>query len=198
MTFRLPRLADVCLPLMAWACWGLIGCQPAPSPEDTSPAAGTGITGAGANQAADDENARLDRLAYPSLRVTTLEGDDYDLHDHRGHWVLVNFWATWCAPCLKEMPELSALHAMREHIKVIGLLVFDDLAPNDLRGFLDEHPVSYPIAVVDDDELLADFAPLRGLPTTYLITPEGQVARQLLAPVTAAQLEEIIVHYAGN
>ena len=58
---------------------------------------------------------------HPALKVATLDGATFDLAEQRGKWVIVNYWATWCSPCLKEMPELSALDAMREHIVVIGL-----------------------------------------------------------------------------
>src|SRR3546814_14033641 len=56
----------------------------------------------------------------PALQVTTLDGKPYDLADHRDNWVVVNFWATWGAPCRKEMPELSELDALREHDEALG------------------------------------------------------------------------------
>ena len=134
--------------------------------------------------------------ATPSLRVTTLDGAHYDLAEHRGKWVVVNFWATWCAPCLKEMPELSALDAMREHIEVIGL-AYDDIQPAELKAFLQKHPVVYPVAIVDAYAPPADFATPRGLPTTYLIAPDGKVARQFLGPVTAKDVEAAIAAAGG-
>jgi len=134
--------------------------------------------------------------AIPSLRVTTLDGAHYDLAAHRGKWVVVNFWATWCAPCLKEMPELSALDAMREHIEVIGL-AYDDIQPAEMTVFLRKHPVVYPIAIIDTYAPPPDFATPRGLPTSYLIAPDGRIAKQFLGPVTAKDIETAIAAAGG-
>jgi thiol-disulfide isomerase/thioredoxin len=124
----------------------------------------------------------------PALRVATVDGKPYDLAAHRGHWVVVNFWATWCAPCLKEMPELSALDAMRENIEVVGL-AYEDIEVADMRAFLKKHPVVYPIAIIDVYNPPADFTTPRGLPMTYLIAPDGKVAKQFLGPVTSKDIE---------
>lgn len=129
--------------------------------------------------------------AVPTLQVTTLDGDAYALSQHRGRWVVVNFWATWCAPCIKEMPELSELDAANEHIEVIGL-AYEEIDAAAMRDFLKQRPVVYPIALVDMYAPPADFATPRGLPMTYLIAPDGTVARQFLGPVTAAQIEAAI------
>lgn len=134
---------------------------------------------------------------YPSLKMPTLDGGTYDLAAHRGQWVVVNFWATWCSPCLKEMPELSALHAMREHVKVVGL-AYDDVEPAELKAFMKQHPVAYPIVQVDTFAPPADFATPRGLPTTYLIAPDGKVAKQFLGPVTAREIEAAIAAAGGK
>ena len=132
----------------------------------------------------------------PSLKTTTVDGKAFDLAAHRGKWVVVNFWATWCAPCLKEMPELSALDAMREHIEIIGL-AYEDIEPAAMQSFLKEHPVVYPVAIIDTFEPPKDFATPRGLPMTYLISPEGKVARQFLGPVTAHDIESAIAAAGG-
>ena len=183
------------------------GCKPQGEAEQATPTAGAGTSGTGA---ADDDRPRADAgpgavetvpsgaaevdaalPEQPGLRVATLDQDAYDLADHRGKWVVVNFWATWCAPCLKEMPELSALDAMNEHIEVIGL-AYEDIDVAAMREFLDSHPVVYPIAIVDVYDPPADFATPRGLPMTYLIAPDGKVAERFLGPVTAADIEQVI------
>ncbi|MDQ3287793.1 MAG: TlpA family protein disulfide reductase [Pseudomonadota bacterium] len=132
----------------------------------------------------------------PSLRVETIDGETYDLSAHRGKWVAVNFWATWCAPCIKEMPELSALDAMHEHIEVIGL-AYEDIDVAAIREFLQKHPVVYPIAIVDTYRPPADFDTPRGLPMTYLIAPDGTVAKKVLGPVTAEEIETAIAEAGG-
>jgi len=129
--------------------------------------------------------------ALPTLQLAAVDGKPYDLAAHRGKWVVVNFWATWCAPCLKEMPELSALDAMREHIEVVGL-AYEEIEPKEMQAFLAEHPVVYPVAIVDVYDPPKDFDTPRGLPMTYLIAPDGKVAKRFLGPVTAKEIESAI------
>jgi len=135
----------------------------------------------------------------PSLALDTLDGTRFDLAAMRGEWVVVNFWATWCAPCLKEIPDLSALHDARADLTVIGL-AYEDIAPQDMREFLERVPASYPIAIIDPYAAApaGDFDPPRGLPMTYLIAPDGSVARRFLGPVTSDEINQAIdEHLAG-
>lgn len=167
----------------------LAACKPpAPEPKTDAaqPASSTAVAPA---KKAPETTAQLPE--QPGLKLATIDGTRYDLAAHRGKWVVVNFWATWCGPCLKEMPELSALDAMREHIEVIGL-AYEDIEPADMQAFLKKHPVVYPIAVVDVYDPPKDFATPRGLPMTYLIGPDGKVAKQFLGPVTAHEIEAAI------
>jgi thiol-disulfide isomerase/thioredoxin len=128
---------------------------------------------------------------FPALRLPLVDGGVFELTSHRGSWVVVNFWATWCAPCVKEMPELSALHAAHDRVSVVGL-AYEQIEPEALRKALARRPVSYPIAIVDPYELPPGIAAPRGLPMTYLIDPQGNVKREFLGPVTRADIERAI------
>ena len=125
------------------------------------------------------------------LSVQTLDGKTFNLAEHRGQWVVVNFWATWCGPCIKEMPELDELDHAREDIVVLGL-AFEDTTPEDLKRFLKTRPVGYPIAPVDVYAPPTAFPVPKGLPTTHLIAPDGSVRESFIGPVTRADLEKMI------
>ena len=175
------------LPLLCVAL-AFAGCkreQPQPAPKPQAPVAATQPP---AQAPADVE--------FPTLKLTTLDGKAWDLAAHRGKWVVVNYWATWCGPCLKEMPDLSALDAMREHVEVIGL-AYEEIEADALKAFLQQHPVVYPIAIVDVYDPPADFAAPRGLPNTYLIAPDGKVAKHFLGPVTAQDIDQAIAAAGG-
>jgi len=181
MTMR-PALPLIALILLS-ACQRETPPAPVPAPPAESVAA---------DKPRDEHGTAL----QPALVVQTVDGQRYDLAERRGRWVVVNFWATWCAPCLKEMPELSALDAMREHIDVIGL-AYEEIEPADMQAFLQQRPVAYPVAIVDVYDPPADFATPRGLPMTYLIDPHGRVARTFAGPVTAKELEAAIAGAGG-
>ena len=180
-------------PVLALLAVVLAGCKPqtnaAPVAESAPPAMPA---------AAEPPAGVVEHTAQvPQLQVQTVDGKRYDLAEHRGQWVLVNFWATWCGPCLQEMPELSALHAMRGNIDVVGL-AYEDIEPADMQAFLEKHPVAYPIAILDPYDPPKDFATPRGLPVTYLLAPDGKVAKQFVGPVDAKQVEQAIAEAGGK
>jgi thiol-disulfide isomerase/thioredoxin len=129
--------------------------------------------------------------AAPDLKITTLDGKPFDLAAQHGKWVVVNYWATWCVPCIKEMPDISAFVKNHKNVTAIGL-AFEDTDAKEIRAFLAKHPVVYPIAQVDVMDPPKAFEPPKGLPTTYLIAPDGTVAKRFVGPVTEQSLGEAI------
>jgi thiol-disulfide isomerase/thioredoxin len=168
----------------------IAGCSGAPARADTAPVAAAPVAPAApAAPAAPEKTAAKPEI--PTLVVDTYDDGRFDLAQHRGKWVVVNFWATWCNPCLKEIPDLAEFDAQRDDVDVVGL-AYEEIERPDLEAFLKEHPIPYPFAVIDVFAPPADFDTPAGLPMTYLIAPDGKVAKQFLGPTTSAELARLI------
>ena len=129
----------------------------------------------------------------PSISGTTLGGDFFDLDDQRGRWVVVNFFATWCAGCIIEHPELVAFserHAAGDAIVVT--VAFDD-SPEAVRGFFEIAGGNWPVLAGDVGSVPVDFG-VTAVPETYLVSPTGYVLDKLVGAsgVTANQLDNRI------
>ena len=120
-----------------------------------------------------------------------LGGGEIALSDYLGSWVVVNYWATWCAPCRKEMPELSQLHDERDDITVLGL-AFEDTDDEAFETFLAEFQTSYPILRVDVYQPPEPFGAPKVLPTTIILNTEGRAVKTFLGPVTREAIERFI------
>ena len=120
--------------------------------------------------------------------LPNLDGQPVRLVDFRGQWTVVNFWASWCTPCLLEMPELQVFHeAHGNRAAVIGVNM-EDLAPTEIRSFAARLAVTFPI-VLSGGKPVSGFD-LKGLPTTFLVSPAGKLADTHLGTVTAPMLAE--------
>jgi thiol-disulfide isomerase/thioredoxin len=141
--------------------------------------------------------AQAEPAKMPTLSIKTLDGGTFDLAAERGKWVIVNFWATWCSPCIKEMPDISKFVASRSDVSAIGL-AFGGEEIGDVTSFLEKHPVKYPIANVPLESPPKDFGAPKGLPTTFLIAPDGRLAKKFTGPITAGELEKAIAAAASK
>jgi cytochrome c biogenesis protein CcmG, thiol:disulfide interchange protein DsbE len=118
--------------------------------------------------------------AAPPLVATTLDGQTFDLAKLRGKVVLVNFWATWCAPCRREMPILDAFYRRyrEQGLELIGISV--DFARDGAKMRKAAGAVTYPTAMANDIPVNG-FRPLEGVPVTYVVDAEGVVRDMFIA-----------------
>lgn len=135
--------------------------------------------------------ATLPVAAEIDFELPALDGSAHQLSDYRGDWVVVNYWATWCAPCRKEIPDLSELHDRRDDIVVLGL-AFEDTEVEVFERFLVDYPASYPILLVDVYDPPADLGAPRALPTTFLVDADGALVHTWLGPVTGQMITDWI------
>lgn len=121
---------------------------------------------------------------------TDSTGKKLTLSDYKGKWVLINFWATWCPPCLKEIPDLVSLYESRKDVVVIGIAM-DYQNPQTVLKYADSLSISYPI-VFGDRKIAAQIGPVSMLPTTYLFDPAGQPAAYKVGLISRESLEEFM------
>lgn len=121
------------------------------------------------------DTARRDRINFV---LTGLDGQKWTLRDLRGKVVLVNFWATWCPPCRKEMPDLDALYKKYKSQGFVVLAISDEQAPA-IKAFLQKHKVSYPI-LLDPGDVVHKRFDVMGIPKSYLYDRDGKLVAQAM------------------
>jgi thiol-disulfide isomerase/thioredoxin len=121
-----------------------------------------------------------------------LNGVERKLSEFRGKWVVLNYWATWCPPCLKEIPELVEFHEQHQDKNAVVVGVdFEDIPRDELVEFTESYFMSYPI-LMTKPTAKTPVGVISGLPTTFLISPEGKLVARQSGPVTAEMIEEFI------
>ncbi len=126
--------------------------------------------------------------AAPPLRLATLDRGRLDLAAYRGRPVLLNFWATWCGPCVREFPLLRRTLDQRrsEGLVVLGVLVND--SPGNARRFVREHAGTWPVGVDQGAKAAAAFKAI-GLPETVFVRRDGTMASRVLGELTQDRLD---------
>ena len=129
------------------------------------------------------------------FNLSDLQGKDHKLSDYKGKWVVVNYWATWCPPCVEEIPALIAFSAENKNKNVVVLGVnYEDASEQDVERFIEDFGVNYPILLAEPDAG-SPLGRITGLPTTFIVSPDGEVVHKKSGLIDSAYLEKMIAHY---
>lgn len=116
-------------------------------------------------------------ITAPAFTLTDMDGESHSLDDYRGSWVLVNFWATWCPPCRKEMPSLEHLYQVyrARGLRVLAVNQWED--PDHVFSYMGELNVfpGFPM-LFDPQSRVSESWGVHGLPTSFLVDPQGRIA----------------------
>ncbi len=160
-------------------CAGLLLALHACSSDDTS--SSLDDTAETSQQAPSSTSYETDPVPAPDVSMETMDGQVLNLAEQKGKVVLVNFWATWCGPCRREIPDLIELYddLKGKGLVIVGIAV-DQEGAEVVDPFVEEEQINYPIVVDPKQSLEKHFEAMYGLPTTYVVNPEGKIVRRVL------------------
>ncbi|MCW9708688.1 TlpA disulfide reductase family protein [Fodinibius salsisoli] len=134
----------------------------------------------------------------PDFTLNTMSGDPFTLSDHEGKVVVINIWATWCAPCRKEIPDFMKMQReMRDQgVLFLGVSI-DEEGWDAVRPYAQKMDINYPV-VVDDGSVFDGYGPFRLIPTSYIINKRGQVEYVAPGMMTERKLKPILEKLANR
>ena len=127
----------------------------------------------------------------PEIALVSTTGESLKLSDFRGKPVIINFWATWCAPCRVETPELQDLHRERGNEVIIFSVNATAQDQGNIDGFIEEFGMTFPVVLDPDAVAFKDYNVL-GLPTTVFVGADGVIREVFTGPVNRAYMESKI------
>jgi thiol-disulfide isomerase/thioredoxin len=136
--------------------------------------------------------ALAEPVATTNFILKDMSGNKHQLSNYKGKWVLVNYWATWCPPCLEEVPDLVNLYDQHKQkdLMVLGV-VFDYKDVKEVNEYVDDMLMSYPI-VLGDDSVTAQIGSAEVMPTTYIYNPQGALVKIKRGLITREYVERLM------
>ncbi len=118
--------------------------------------------------------AVADKPAAPDFSLADIDGNTHRLSDYRGRVVIINFWATWCPPCRREMPSMERAWQSIQSKNILLLAINVGQNEDQVWEFTADTPVTFPILLDEEGEVSNEW-PMLGLPTTFIVDPEGRI-----------------------
>jgi cytochrome c biogenesis protein CcmG/thiol:disulfide interchange protein DsbE len=156
------------------------------------------VFGLGACSPSEPADDGGEKPLAPDFTLTDLEGRTVRLSDFRGRAVVIDFWATWCPPCVFQVPELNSLweaHRSSGDVAVIGVAV-DVEGAEVVAPWVDEHDVGYTI-LIGDEGLAKEFGVL-GFPTLVLVNPDGSIESLHVGLIEHDELEGLVAPFSSG
>lgn len=121
-----------------------------------------------------------------------LDGSGHSLSEYRGQWLIVNFWAEWCAPCREEVPQLNQLfrNAQELNLTIIGIS-YDALENKQIERIVNQWGMEYPVVASDPMPVLPFRLP-KSLPSNYILNPEGELVMRLSGKQSVQSLTKLL------
>ena len=132
----------------------------------------------------------------PPLSLPLVDGGTINLAELRGRVVMVDFWSSWCPPCIKEAPVLAETYReyAGQEVEFIGVAIWDEA--DDVNRYIRQFDIGYPNGLDAKGAVAINYG-VRGIPEKYFIDREGQLVRKFSGPVTATELRAIIDELLG-
>jgi cytochrome c biogenesis protein CcmG/thiol:disulfide interchange protein DsbE len=111
----------------------------------------------------------------PNFSLKSVDGKTVKLSDYKGKIVIIDFWATWCPPCRRGVPDLISIQKeFKKDVVVIGISLDREKTIKDVPGFIKDYGINYPV-VYGDDQVTVDYGGIRSIPTSFVIDRKGNV-----------------------
>ena len=123
------------------------------------------------------------------------DGTTFKLSGLQGKWVLVNFWAPWCPPCLQEIPDLVAIQNQHTDLQVLGVAVMYR-AKKEVLDIVQSKAMTYPV-IMGNEDIASDFGGITGLPTSLLYNPSGKLVGRHDGPLNVNDIEQALKGNSG-
>lgn len=185
MMSKMKKVGGLCLVLMVLASV-MTGCQPKVEP--TTPAGTAPTTTATAPTTPPAEPTIKQDEPAPPINLPQLDGTYVSLEDYKGKYVFVNFWATWCKFCVKEIPDLEAFDAANEDIVVLGVNSMESKAV--VEKYVKDNKMKLPV-VLDEKGIVSQQYMVSSYPTTFVLDKQGNLIGVVQGMLEPKQLESI-------